>query len=273
MKPGIFTDTFLESFRNKMFLFFAIASSLVIAAIGLAMNMDAVNGVMRGVTFFGNELKIRAVTIQQWVQTFQAALAILIGTAGLSLALMATSTLFPQMLQKGSIDLLLCRPIPRWRLVVARFLGGASIMAFNAAYLFLGVWLVLGLKPGIWTDGFPASVLLAIFAFVILFSVVMMASVVTESSPAGLLSAYTLLMFSPILAAHEKITPAFSSELYRRMFRSLYWVLPKSAETIGAMRRLILGQQLEIGWVVGTSTAFALACFIVTLVYFTRKDY
>src|SRR5262245_23655615 len=98
MRHGIFTDTFLESFRNKMFLFFVVASSLVIGTIGLAMNMDAVNGVMRGVTFLGNELRIPMLTVRQWVQTFQAALAMLIGTVGLSLALMATSTLFPQML-------------------------------------------------------------------------------------------------------------------------------------------------------------------------------
>jgi ABC-type transport system involved in multi-copper enzyme maturation permease subunit len=177
------------------------------------------------------------------------------------------------MLQKGSIDLLLCRPVPRWRIATARFAGGICIMAFNAAYLFVGVWLVLGMKSDIWTRGFPLSTFLAVFGFAVLFSVVMMVSVITESSPAGLLAAYTILMFSPILAAHDRITPAFSTELYRQIFRSVYWMLPKSAETIGAMRRLILGQPLELGWIVGTSLAYALACCIVTLVYFSRKDY
>jgi ABC-type transport system involved in multi-copper enzyme maturation permease subunit len=272
-RPGIFLDTFQESFRNKMFLFFFIVSSLIVGSIGLALNMDVVNGVMRGVTFFGNELRVPAFTVKQWVESLQTGLAMVIGTFGLFLALMATSTLFPTMLQKGSIDLLLCRPIPRWRLVTARFLGGASIMAFNAAYLFLGVWVVLGLKSGIWNNGFPLSTILAIFAFVVLFSVVMIVSVITESGPAGLLAAFTLLVFSPVLAAHEQITPAFSSELYRQVFRSLYWVLPKSAETIGAMRRLITDRSLDINWVVGTSAAFALVCYIVTMVYFTRKDY
>ena len=146
-------------------------------------------------------------------------------------------------------------------------------MAFNAAYLFLGVWTVLGLKAGIWNRGFPLSTILAIFAFIVLFSVVMIVSVTTESGPAGLLVAATMLMFSPLLAAHERITPAFSSELYRRIFRSLYWLLPKSAETIGAMRRLIMERPLDIGWVVGTSLAFALVCYVATVVYFTRKDY
>ena len=272
-RPGIFLDTFQESFRNKMFLFFFVVSTLVVSSIALFLNMDVVNGVMRGVEFLGNEIRVPAFTVQQWVQTLQAGLAIMIGTIGLFLALMATSTLFPQMLQKGSIDLLLCRPISRWRIATARFAGGICIMASNAAYLFLGVWLVLGLKSEIWTRGFPLSAFLAIFGFVVLFSVVMMVSVITESSPAGLLAGYTILMFSPILAAHERITPAFSNELYRQVFSSLYWTLPKSAETIGAMRRLILGQPLELGWIVGTSLAYALACYIITLVYFARKDY
>jgi len=272
-KPGVFLDTFQESFRNKMFLFFFVASTLVVASIGLFLNMDIVNGVMRGAEFLGNEIRVPRFTVRQWVQTLQAGLAIVIATIGLFLALMATSTLFPHMLQKGSIDLLLCRPISRWRIATARFAGGVCIMAFNAAYLFLGVWLVLGLKSDIWTRGFPLSMFLAIFSFLVLFSVVMMVSVITESSPAGLLAGYTILMFSPVLAAHERITPAFSSELYRQVFRGLYWTLPKSAETIGAMRRLILGQPLELTWIVATSLAYALACYVVTVVYFTRKDY
>jgi len=273
MRPGIFIDTFQESFRNKMFWFFFVASSLVIGSIALALNLDVVNGVMRGVTFLGNEIRVRAFTVRQWVETLQSGLAMLIGTIGLCLALLATSTLFSQMLQKGSIDLLLCRPLSRWRLMTARFLGGASIMAFNAAYLFLGVWFVLGLKSGVWNQGFALSTALAIFAFIVLFSTVMMVSVITENAPAGLLAAYALLMFSPVLAQHERITPAFSTELYRQIFRSLYWAVPKSAETIGAMRRLITDSPLEIGWVLGTSLVFALGCYVVTMVYFMRKDY
>src|SRR5215471_321957 len=108
MRPGIFFDTFLESFRNKMFLVFFVVSSVVIGSIGLALNMDAVNGMIRGATFFGTQLKVPAFTIREWVENLQTGLAMLTATVGLVLALMATSTLFPSMLQKGSIDLLLC---------------------------------------------------------------------------------------------------------------------------------------------------------------------
>jgi hypothetical protein len=114
---------------------------------------------------------------------------------------------------------------------------------------------------------------LVIFGFAILFSIVMTASVMMENGPVGLLCAYTLLVFSPILTAHERITPAFSKELYRQVFRFLYWVVTKTAETIGSARRLILEQPLDIGIIAGTSVAFALACWAITIVYFARKDY
>ena len=273
IRTGIFTDTFQESFRNKMFLFFFVMSSLVVGTIGLAMNMDIVNGVMAGASILGTEIRMPEMPVSQFITMIQTGLAMLIAVVGLFLALMATSTLFPTMLQKGSIDLLLCRPIPRWRIITARFLGGAAIMAFNAAYLIVGVWLVLGLKSGIWSKGFPLSAMFLIFAFVVLFSVMMMASVITENGSIGLLMTFMLIVASPILASHERITPAFSEELYRQIFRNLYWVLPKTAEIIGAARGLIRNQPLEIGWAAGTSAGFAIVCYIITMVYFTRKDY
>src|SRR4030095_3737232 len=103
------------------FLFFFLVSSLIVGSIGLFLNMDVVNGVMPGVEFLGNEIRVPQFTVQRSGKTLQVGLAMLVATVGLFLALMATSTLFPQMLQKGSIDLLLCRPISRCRSATARF--------------------------------------------------------------------------------------------------------------------------------------------------------
>ena len=45
------------------------------------MNMDIVNGVMSGVTFFGNELRLpREISVKQSVESLQAGLAMIIGT-------------------------------------------------------------------------------------------------------------------------------------------------------------------------------------------------
>ncbi len=168
LRPGIFRDTFEESIRNYMFLFFMVVSSAIIASIGLALNMDIVAGVIQGVTFFGEELEIPNMSVAQFVNGIQTGLAIIISTIGVFLALMATSTLFPLMIQKGSVELILCRPVPRWRLLAARFLGGTAIMALNTIYLMVGVWIMLGLKSDIWNTGFPMSSVFVVIAFVFL---------------------------------------------------------------------------------------------------------
>ena len=273
LRPGVFLDTFEESFRNKMFLFFFVVSSLIVGSIALALNMDIVSGAIQGVTFFGEELEIPSMTIEQFVNAVQSGMAMIISTIGLFLALMATATLFPLMVQKGSIELLLCRPAPRWQLVVARFFGGVAIMTFNAVYLMVGVWVVMGIKSGIWNTGFPLSTILIVIAFVFLYVIVTALSVMSENAAVGLLAGYAVLMFSPVLAAHERITPVLSTELYRDVFRSLYWVVPKIAELIGAMRRLISGTPMELTTALWTSSLFAAVCFLVTVIYFSRKDY
>lgn len=273
IRPGVFLDTFEESFRNNMFAFFFVISTLVIGSIGLALNMDIVTGAIQGVTFFGEELEIPAMTVEEFINEVQAGMAMMISILGVFLALMATSTLFPLMLQKGSVELLLCRPVPRWRLIGARYLGGIAIMAANGIYLMIGVWIVLGLKSGIWNTGFPLSSVLIIVAFTFLYAAVMAVCVVTENAPAGLLAGVTILMFSPVLAAHERITPVFSKELYRTVFRTLYWMFPKVAELIGAARSLIAGTPLEIGTSLWTSVVFTAVCFGVTVIYFSKKDY
>ena len=195
LKPGVFLDTFEESFRNKMFLFFFIVSSLIVGSIALALNMDIVSGVIQGVTFFGEELEIREMPLERFVNAVQSGMAMIISTIGLFLALMATATLFPMMIQQGSIELLLCRPVPRWRLVVARFTGGVAIMAANAVYLMVGVWVVMGVKSGIWNTGFPLSTILIVIAFIFLYVVVMALSVMSENAAVGLLAGYAILMF------------------------------------------------------------------------------
>lgn len=146
-------------------------------------------------------------------------------------------------------------------------------MALNTIYLMVGVWVMLGLKSGIWNTGFPISSIFIVIAFIFLYATVMMFSVITENGPAGLLAGYALLIFSPVLAAHEQITPVFSRELYRQVFRSLYWVMPKVAETIGATRSMISGTPLELGTVLATSTLFAAGSFLATVIYFLKRDY
>src|SRR5205823_4744224 len=88
-----------------------------------------------------------------------------IGTFGAAfimlLSAIITAFFIPNMLRKGTIDLLLAKPIHRTTLLIYKFVGGLTFMFLNAAVIMVGIWLVLGFQTGLWLP----SLLLCVFVF------------------------------------------------------------------------------------------------------------
>jgi ABC-type transport system involved in multi-copper enzyme maturation permease subunit len=113
--------------------------------------------------------------IENWlVNAFGAWIAILIG-------IVITAFFVPNMLRKGSVDLLLVKPIHRPTLLVLKYVGGLSFILINAAIVVLGIWVALGLRSGIWASGFLATIVVLTYFFAILYSVSTLFGVLTRS--------------------------------------------------------------------------------------------
>src|SRR5262249_34101817 len=78
----------------------------------------------------------------------------LIGTwgAGITMLLSTVITAFfiPNMLRKGTVDMLLAKPIHRTTLLIYKFIGGLTFMFLNTLVIVVGVWLILGWRTGVW---------------------------------------------------------------------------------------------------------------------------
>ncbi len=90
---------------------------------------------------------------------------------GLLIAILVTANIIPETFDPGSLNLLLSKPVSRWALLVAKFIGGCAFIALCATYLFLGIWLWLGLGMGIWDKAILFSIPIYILAFAIYYSV------------------------------------------------------------------------------------------------------
>src|SRR5262249_17961118 len=92
--------------------------------------------------------------------------------AGLALVLAAIIPAFflPNMLRKGTIDLLLAKPIHRPTLLVCKYLGGLSFMFFTTLVVVAGVWLAFGVRTGLWGTGFLLSIFVLTFQFAIFYA-------------------------------------------------------------------------------------------------------
>jgi ABC-type transport system involved in multi-copper enzyme maturation permease subunit len=113
--------------------------------------------------------------ISYWLVGWVGAPAIML------LSCIITAFFIPNMLRKGSVDLLLAKPISRVGLLVYKFLGGLTFMFVNTAVLILGLWVVLGLRSGIWEPVFLLTVPVLTFQFALFYALSTLAAVWTRS--------------------------------------------------------------------------------------------
>jgi ABC-type transport system involved in multi-copper enzyme maturation permease subunit len=92
-----------------------------------------------------------------------------------------TAFFIPNMLRKGTVDLLLVKPIHRTTLLIYKYIGGLTFIFLNTAFVVGGVWLLLGLRSGIWAPGFLLTIFIITFFFAILYSVSTLFGVLTRS--------------------------------------------------------------------------------------------
>ena len=110
--------------------------------------------------------------------------------AGITMLLSAIITAFfiPNMLRKGTVDLLLAKPIHRSVLLIYKFIGGLAFMFVNTLFVVVGVWFVLGLRSGIWSPGFLASIFVLTYQFAIFYAVSTLFGVLTRSPIVAILA-------------------------------------------------------------------------------------
>ena len=106
----------------------------------------------------------------------------LLGVAGVFVAVLVTASMIPQTFEAGSVDLLLSKPIYRGWLFLAKFVGGCAFIAINAAYFIGGLWLVLGLRFGLWNERLLLAIPLYLFLFAIYYGVSALAGIVWRNA-------------------------------------------------------------------------------------------
>jgi ABC-type transport system involved in multi-copper enzyme maturation permease subunit len=117
----------------------------------------------------------------------------LIGSFGAGVTMLVASVVtaffIPNMLRKGTVDLLISKPIHRWALLVYKFIGGLTFMFVTTVVTVVGVWLVLGLRSGMWAPGFLLSIFVLTFQFSIFYAVSTLFGVLTRSPIISILAA------------------------------------------------------------------------------------
>jgi ABC-type transport system involved in multi-copper enzyme maturation permease subunit len=264
-------DTFREAFARKIFwAFFGCSTALILFFIFI-MKIDVVQGAIATISLFGNTS--RGQDVQLLVRQVHAAIAAFLFTAGMFLAVFASAGLIPAVFEPGRIELLLSKPVERYHILIGRYVGNLLVIASNIFYLVFAVWLIFGVKTGVWTPGFLWSSVLIVFIFSVLLTVVLLVGVLWESAVVSTMVTFGIMMMSPILAQQRILERLLTSEWSRNIMRVLYWVLPKVFDVGRIARELVLGNPITSWMPIWSSALFGVAVLSTGLYVFARRNY
>jgi len=264
-------DTFREAFARKIFwAFFGCSTALILFFIFI-MKIDVVQGAIATISLFGNTS--RGEDVQKLVRQVHAAIAAFLFTAGMFLAVFASAGLIPAVFEPGRIELLLSKPVERYHILLGRYIGNLLVIAANVFYLVFAVWVIFGIKTGVWTAGFLWSSVLILFIFAVLLTVVVLVGVLWESAVVATMVTFGLMLMSPILAQQSILERLLSSEWSRNLVRVMYYALPKVFDVGRIVRGLVLGDPVGNWMPIWSSALFGAAILSTGLYVFSRRNY
>jgi len=180
---ALIIDSFRHAMDKKLFWVMIAISTAIAAAFGCV-----------GATEAGGLQILGKWTIAETNGRAMAALILsrvvcdyYVGWIGIILALIATAGIIPEFLNQGSVDVVLSKPISRWKLFLGKYLGSMSFAGLQAAYFVVLTFFVAGFRWNIWLWSYFWAVPLIMLLFSYVYAFCAFFGVLTRSSLASLL--------------------------------------------------------------------------------------
>lgn len=305
---ALIVDSFRESLDRKIFWVMLLISLAVASAMFcITFEPNRINilfgtwAIESDLFTYGNTLRTDRIAslIVEWIAD------IVLGSIGIFLALIATAGFFPAMMERGGIEVLLSKPLPRWKLVLGKYAGSLIFMAVHAAIFVLLTFLVAGFRWKVWLPRYFLVVPIMVLMFSYLYCVSTLVAVLTRSTVAVILITIgTWIMFTGIQSTGDYFEMYPEAKDYRNAYNSVRitrWILPKTSDlTLMArewthsasptefvtpksdkdtemLSRAERAEQLRLsikpGLSIGSSLLFEAAVLAIAIWKFSRKDF
>jgi len=280
---AIFRDAYRELNHKKLFWIVLVISGLFVASFGaVGVNEKGVSILWWNIesAIFNTALMPRPVFYKTMFATLGVGVWLTWGAT--ILALISVSSLIPDFVASGSVDLTLSRPIGRVRLFLTKYLAGLLFVALQVAVFTLASFLVIGIRGRAWEPGLFWCIPLVLLFFSYLYAVCTFVGLLTRSTIAALL--VTMLVWLALFGLHSSETIFLglrirddlrieqldkdldrarsrgdtteridrkraeivdSSRMIRNTHRAFFGVksvLPKTKETVGVLERVLISQ-------------------------------
>jgi ABC-type transport system involved in multi-copper enzyme maturation permease subunit len=106
------------------------------------------------------------------------------GTVGLLLALVWTAGFVPTFLEPSAASVLLAKPVARWQLLLGKYAGVLTFVAFQVVLFVVLTWLALGVRTHVWNLTYWWCIPLLLLQFAIFYSFSVWLGVIVRSTVA-----------------------------------------------------------------------------------------
>ena len=274
-------DVMREAAARWTLVAYFFISTIFIIIFASAINLDIVDGALAGAQLFGKEFDMRdSMSIEKLVLGFESGFSVFLYIICTFTAVFATAHLVPRMLDKGTVDLYLSRPVGRVKLLLSRYVAGLILAASNIIYLIGSVWLIVIWKTGVANGRFLMGGLIILMMIAVLLAFAFLVGVITSSTAVSIMTTFAIFLFGAFMAGHERFAAAVSKDWQAWVIETLYWVFPKSAEMGRTVFAFVGGAQITDGAVTIASpsaflstAAFGVVCLVLASWLFTRKEF
>ena len=188
--------------------------------------------------------------------------------------------LMTSFLDKGIVELYLSKPFQRWELFVSRALGACGGVAANLLYCIVGLWLIFGLKLGVWHFGFLLAGLLVSYAFICYFSIVSFVAIWSRNAILAIVFGLFFSFVSIGLEGREQgLYKLWDNTVYHRLLDGFYYVTPQLDGMLSNASRLIGKIPFSHEAAAFTTTPYlyslgaALLFYGLSIHYFSSQDF
>jgi hypothetical protein len=188
------------------------------------------------------------------VRFLQGALAWYASSVGTLLLLVFTAGFLPEFLQPSAAAVLLVKPVPRWSLLVGKYLGVLVFVIFQATVFFGGTWVAMGLSTGVWLPAYLLCIPVLVLHFAIVYSASALLAVWTRSTVASVLGAivFWLICTAMNYGYYQVLSLARLAresgplpEAFRWLVDAGYWLLPKPYDLLMGLNQAVAGETFQ----------------------------
>ena len=187
-----------------------------------------------------------------------------------------TTGFITSLMEKGSIDLLLSKPVPRWMYIAGRYTGAVVIIFVEVAYLVIGLWVIAGLSLGTWSPVFLSSIVFITLSFAGIYGLVTLIGVLTRSSWFALIIGLALYIVAsivvPIGQFLDRLLNGVESEGVLTIVAKIFHYTIPSQEMGNTLKNVILGQPTNYAPVLLT-LGLAIAYLALSCYAFSKKEF